>query len=519
MLEFNFFKLVNAAPPSCKIPPGRARWGLLSVVISGFIVAILYLMHLMYCQFSAMRFFDLAYTNSDMHANLLWAQGIREQGWLNPSPFHPYNYWMQPMAPYSQWVQWWGGGQIFQQSPLYAYLLALLLPKLILMRLLQAVMSMGTCAFLGLLTARITGRLAGWIAFWLAALYAPFYAYSWPFLRDGLGWFITAALLWALTELTHSDWSSRRARQLGWTVGALLGLGFLTKETYLLLIPTVLVALVFFARKRRTKTVVVRSGIAVLLAVSPLLIRNYCVHAPLLSTSNRFAETFIHGNAGTSHPYLFVIPTETGRILRDTHEQMLPVIRETIASHQNGWAGWIRLQCFKFLSLFDPYESPDNLSIYFVAHISPMVRFGLRYWMILVPALAGLVLSLRQQNSAHLWLWILLPIFLASLFVGVPMSRYRQSLMIFLIPWAACFFAFIFDSIRRHDVRRVVYCVLILLFGWVLVLGPLARQPRNGYERPAEYLLTAYIYHQLGDEKHLTEMRSLIREKFPNLRP
>lgn len=99
------------------------------------------------------------------------------------------------------------------------------------------------------------------------------------------------------------------------------------------------------------------------------------------------------------------------------------------------------------------------------------------------------------------------------------MSRYRQSLMIFFIPWAACFFAFILDSIRRHDVRKVVYCVLILLFGWVLVLGPLARQPRNDYERPAEYLLTASIYHQLGDEKHLTEMQSLIREKFPNLSP
>jgi len=63
------------------------------------------------------------------------------------------------------------------------------------MRALQALMSIGTCVFLGLFTARICGRLAGWIAFWLAALYAPFYAYSWPFLRDGLAWFITAALL------------------------------------------------------------------------------------------------------------------------------------------------------------------------------------------------------------------------------------------------------------------------------------------------------------------------------------
>ena len=73
--------------------------------------------------------------------------------------------------------------------------LSIFVKKLALMRALQALMSIGTCVFLGLFTARICGRLAGWIAFWLAALYALFYAYSWPFLRDGLAWFITAALL------------------------------------------------------------------------------------------------------------------------------------------------------------------------------------------------------------------------------------------------------------------------------------------------------------------------------------
>jgi len=237
-----------------------------------------------------------------MHANLLWARGIREQGRLNPVPYHPSTDWMQAFAPYQQWVEWWGGEQIFQQSPLYAYVLSIFVKKLALMRALQALMSIGTCVFLGLFTARICGRLAGWIAFWLAALYAPFYAYSRPFLRDGLAWFITAALLWALSELTYSPWPSAHARRFGWLAGVLLGLGYLARETYLLLIPVVLVALAGFAWRRQQWAMVVRVAIVTFLTLSPLMIRNWCVKAPLLSTSNRLAEAIIQGNAGTSRP-------------------------------------------------------------------------------------------------------------------------------------------------------------------------------------------------------------------------
>src|SRR5262249_23484491 len=155
----------------------------------------LYAVHLSYCQNSALPFLDAVFTNSDMNANLRWAMSINAQGWLNPLPYHPYTKWMHGIAPYTQWVQWWGSHHIFQQSPLYGYLLALSPTNLILVRIVQGLMSAGVCVFLGLLTTRIAGRNAGWIAFWLAALYAPFYAYSWPLLRDGLGWFITAALL------------------------------------------------------------------------------------------------------------------------------------------------------------------------------------------------------------------------------------------------------------------------------------------------------------------------------------
>jgi 4-amino-4-deoxy-L-arabinose transferase-like glycosyltransferase len=481
------------------------------------LVVILYSTNMIYCQHSALQYFDYAFHASDMHTNLLWANGIREQGWLDPTPYHPWVNWMQSIAPYPQWEKWWGGGRIFQQSPLYAYLLSLFLPNLLVVRVVQAIWSIGTCIFIGLFAGRISGNLAGWIAFWLAALYAPFYAYSWPFLRDGLGWFITAALLWALAELTHSQWPSRRASGFGYLVGVLLGLGFLAKETYLLLIPVVLVTLGCFAWKRRSGDVVARVGLATMLTISPLLIRNLAVKAPLLSTSNRFAEAFITGNANTSDPSRCVIPSETGRILFETQARPLPVIMATIFSHPDGVRGWLRLQSLKLLALFDPYESPDNLSIYFVENISLVVRFGLRYWMILPLALGGLFLTVWKREKVHLWSWIFFAVTLAGILVGPPASRYRQSLLLFFLPWAAYLLAYLFALLRQREFRKLAYSSTALLAGWVLILGPLARQPRTQYERPVEYLISAEVYHRIGNESEAQKMLAIVRRRFPGV--
>jgi hypothetical protein len=477
------------------------------------IVGLLYATHLICCQYSVLPFFDAAFTDSDMHANVQWASSIRTQGWLNPFPYHPYNSWMRDIAPHTQWVQWWGGEHVFQQSPLYAYLLSVFLQKIIWMRIVQASMSIGTCVFIGLLAARISGHAAGRTAFWLAALYAPFYAYSWPFLRDGLGWFITAALLWALSQLTSSVWPSRLSRRFSWLVGILLGLGFLARETYMLLIPLVWLALIAFGWRRRHWSVVTRVVIATTLSMSPLLIRNYYAQAPLLSSSNRFAETFIVGNAGSTDPSAFRIPAETGEILRETGGQSFAVIRETIASHPDGIWGWAWLQVLKMGSLCDPYEMPDNLSFYFVAGISPVVGLSLRYWMILVPALAGLFLSIKRRERTHAWLWLAFPVVLSGTLVGVTVSRYRQALMLFFIPWAAYFLTILSASIRRRELQRTLCYGAALLVGYTIVLGPLSQQPRNRYDRPQEYTVAAQIYHQLGDEQKAQAMRALARKK------
>jgi hypothetical protein len=125
-----------------------------------------------------------------MHANLLWARSILDQGWLNPNPHHPYADWMRGVGTPAEWLKWWGGAAIFQQSPLYAYLLAGFLAvtdDLLYVLMLQALLAASLGGLLGLITARITGRRRdGWLAFGLAGLYAPFYAYSQVLVRAGL---------------------------------------------------------------------------------------------------------------------------------------------------------------------------------------------------------------------------------------------------------------------------------------------------------------------------------------------
>lgn len=510
----------TAAHLQGKAPEQSSKSPFWSYVAAGGVVIALYTVHLIYCQHSPLRYLDVVFKTSDMYANLAGAFSIREQGWLYPHPFHPWNTLLLSIAPYPQWVKWWGGEQIYQQSPLYVYMLSAMVKRFFFMRILQALMSIGTCVFIGLFAARMSGRTAGWIAFWLAALYAPFYVYSWPFLRDGLGWFLIAALLWALSELTDAEWPSARARWFALLVGVLLGLGFLAKEAYLLVIPVVWVALAGFAWKRGNWGIVVRVAIASVLSLSPLLIRNFLVGAPLLSSSIVFPEVFVWGNAASVQPNVSVfVPEGTRGILYASGGRILPLIRATVATYPNGVWGLLRLQGGKLLTLFDPYEFADNLSFYFVASISPVVRWGLRYWMILTPGLAGLFLSVWRRERAYVWIWLLLPVFGISMFIGLPVSRYRQSLMSFLMPCAAYFLVFLWIFLRRREFLKAAYCGLPLLLGWTLILGPLSRQARDQYERPQEYLLSAEILHRLGEEQKAEAMLAYVRQKFPGMVP
>jgi hypothetical protein len=148
--------------------------------------------------------------------------------------------------------------------------------------------------------------------------------------------------------------------------------------------------------------------------------------------------------------------------------------------------------------LLDPYESPDNLSFYFVAYVSPVVRDGLRYRMALPLGLAGLLLSVWRRERTHLWIRIVLPI---CLLIATPFSRYRQNLMIFFIPLAGYSLALCNAWIREREFRPGACYGAAVLMGWALMLGPFAGQPRSQYERNQEYVFSAQVLERLGERQ------------------
>jgi 4-amino-4-deoxy-L-arabinose transferase-like glycosyltransferase len=481
------------------------------------VVLALYLINIWFCARSAAFYMPYAYRSSDMHANLLWAESINKQGWLNPSPHHPYVDWMQLVAKYEEWERWWQTPKIFQQSPLYAYVLAgfrALSDDLLYPILFQAALAVALCGCLGRIAARISGNnKAGWIAFGLAGLYAPFHLYSTMILRDMLAWFITGALLLVLVELQQGLASPRARRWLSAGAGLLLGLGFLTRESFFLIVPMVWVVGGWLLWRRNEKlNAALVVGVTVL-ALSPLVIRNAVVGAPLLSSSNRFAEAFIQGHARGTMASAFVIPRESRQILERSQGRSLAVVRETLATHDHPGT-WLTLMGAKLLMLLDPYESPDNVSFYFMERISPVIHFGLEYWMIVVLGIGGLIMSLRKRDQRHLWLWLLLPTLIAGVILGVALSRYRQILAVLWIPWAGYFLFQIWLQARENS-RRTAMLVGACVAGWLMVLGPLSRVPRDSYERGAEYFMAAQIYDSMQQPEKAAEMRAILQQHFP----
>jgi 4-amino-4-deoxy-L-arabinose transferase-like glycosyltransferase len=470
------------------------------------------------CSTSPLAHFPDVFRNSDMFATKAWARSILEQGWTNPEPFHPETTWMKRIGTQAEWEAWWGGREIFQQSPLYAYLVAAFLTfgnDLIYLHAVQGLCAVLLFALIGWITAHITrNQWAGLVGFGIAAAYAPYYAYSWEIVRDLLSWVITALLIVLLCKLKSVVKTSNHAPALALAIGFCLGAGYLTREVYAVLIPLVWAVTFWVFHRHRKRPAWMAVVLGTLVALAPLMVRNMAVGAPLLSSSNRFAEAFIQGNAASSHAYFFVIPRDTRAILDKTAGKPWPLVKATLQTHPS-ISSWFAHQGSKFLSLMDPFESPDNVSFPFVEQISPFVKWGIRHWMIITPGLIGLLISLIRMDIRHWPLWIVLPALIGAIAVAIPLSRYRQAFAVLWIPWTVYFGFCLIQHLRRRDWPRAVGLTLCLVAGWTLSLGPLSRCPPQFRDRPSEYAVSVDVYRKLGRADEAEQMLKVLREKFP----
>ena len=156
---------------------------------------------------------------------------------MNPGRIIPDTDWMQNIASYLQWVRWWGGEQVYQQSPLFAYWLAVALQALS-KNLVYVRIEAGDDGGGPLRAIGAAGPAAGGTAGWLDWIYfgGALRAFYRLFIGKSCGtlleWFLTTALLVALTELSGRLQIGKESRWLSVGTGVLLGLGLLAEETY-----------------------------------------------------------------------------------------------------------------------------------------------------------------------------------------------------------------------------------------------------------------------------------------------
>lgn len=406
--------------------------------------------------------------------------------WLGRDTYHPYFEWMRKVAPLETWYRWWGGKEIFHQAPLYPYLLAGLLalgggsvPFVLLAQLvIGAVQPLVMYRLASLLFEPRVGLAAA--AF--TALYGPFIFHQGVLLRDWLSPILEPLAVLALLR--------GKQRGGGWAcgmAGGALGLALLAKETALLLILLMLVWIFLDHRRAWRQAATAASWVLVglLLSLSPLVLRNAVVGAPLFALSNRAAEAFAVANKPDT-----TFERGLADILERSGGGLLPATMDTVRSYQGDWPGLVSRQLWKLKAVKDPFEIPNNISFAYGVELSPALRWTLGFSVIFPLGLAGFGLSLKAPRR---YLAILLYgiAAVAGLMLTSPIARYRLVLVPVLILYAAVVVIRFAVTIRHQEGRQAIG-LLGLIVGCVLFQQFVLRLPQGVYS--LDYLAAARAY-------------------------
>jgi 4-amino-4-deoxy-L-arabinose transferase-like glycosyltransferase len=464
----------------------------------------------------------LMYIKSDMYAFLEWAKAILEGDILGIDTYHPYFEWMQAIALQETWYHWWGGKAIFQQAPLYPYWLAGILGlsngSIELAVLIQLVLGALHPLVMYCLARRLFNDYAGCIAAALTAFYGPLIFEQGALSRDWISPILEPlALLVLLKAQSDRQWRY-------WSIaGAVLGLAVLAKETILLFFPFAFIWIFVINRRaiNRGFAAACLVVLGLLLVLSPLIIRNALVGAPILSISNRMAEGFIEGNAADGFPLGLFYPPSMRAILERSNGQTFAVIRETIKTYTGNPYRFVELQLLKLRGIADPFEIPNNLNFLYGLEISPILRFTLRYGIIAPLAVVGFLCSLKMWRK-HLLIGLFGLATLGSLMSTIILGRYRLILVPVLIVYAASGVTTVAELLWRKRLCMAM-AVVALIFGvaaiqhWVLPIPLLREMPYFSVHGPL-YSLAARIYATEGKFDHAFEELRRLRiqgERYP----
>lgn len=394
--------------------------------------------------------------DSDMAFFVEWSEYLSAGDWLQNRPWHAYHSWHDelaskyfatvadpPVFPASVefkralWNRWYGEKR-YHQEPLYPYGLALLMRfgsrevAVWLMYCLQLAAGVISLVLIWDITRRAWGETAALAAGVLASLSPNLLYLDLVLLRES--WIVCTGL--GLVWMTL--WVQRRPGAFAWgSLGFFAGIVLLLKGTFLLYVGGLLVAsLVGLRRDWRVLSRGFALMLGVTLGMSPALVRNVWVGAPILGTSSVAAITFINANAADSDPLGFPISWDyAAEIMAKSDGKLGPAIRMTWETHSPH--SFCQFYWRKWSGLWNWFEAPDNISFPYFRLQCPVLGWLPFTFAVISPlGLAGLCCAGRRWRT--LWpLGLLVANHVIALLLFTQIGRLRVPLIAALIPFAA----------------------------------------------------------------------------------
>ena len=433
------------------------RWAAL-LLVAGVALGVR-IAHLRWMATQPLSELQFSWGESDMAMAWEWARRIVQGDVLGRQPYHPHLPWMDAIAPAETW-QRWRGPLVFFQAPLYAYVLAGMRAAVG-----ESYLAIGAChAALGVLQVALIFALAARyfdtatavVAGLGAACYGPFLLYESLLLRDGLGATVSLLLLLALSRCTTA------ARGPWMLAGATFALALLARE---LVLPFgVLIVFWIWQRFRGRRQEMARAlgafALGAGLGLAPLVARNVAVGAPPLALSAIAVENIVRGQAVDSEPARFVVPAAAGKVLHAADGSVFAALLGTLATYEGDWMRLVRNEAARAGAIFSAHEGSDNVNWYFFADRSPLLRYSLRYQMVLGLGLVGVWLARRRVRGDDRIVLYYLAVSVAGLQLVPVAGRYRLPFASLLLVYAAVTVVAVARGVRNRDWRAVAAPVL-----------------------------------------------------------
>ena len=329
---------------------------------------------------------------------------------------------------YFQWAQeiaagHWLGKEVFEQAPLYPYLLGIAFSivgeRIVLVLMAQLLLGALSCALLYKCGERLFGKPTGVVAGLLMATYGPELFYEGMILKSFLSPVLTTVALYA--ALCYRD--RQQASRL-WLIGAAVGLACLERECHILLMLPITVWIwqtplpsLSGMKTRFSRLCQLAVGFGLMLVPSTL--HNFTVGGQFVAVTAGGGEVFYIAHGADAKGFYSAPQFVTGNPFLEHEDFRREAERRTGQKLTRGessrfWFGeakrsvlanpmrTLRLTGEKFVILFNDYEVPDGENFTVTRRFVSLLKVLPTFAWIGGLGLVGIAVSLLRIRSAWL---------------------------------------------------------------------------------------------------------------------